>query len=168
MFRDAGYTATTENRLYHSSLSMDTRFVLPAELVGGTSIAGNEYGWPVALFSEAARRAEALGYACAGGQFQFRIPAGICEMYWLSAESSGRQLSETWRAYCERSRIEVLDRFSAIIEETDFIAEAVKWPLLKTEIERGLDLLSALVFVAYFESESEWLRDISAANAALS
>jgi hypothetical protein len=145
---------------------MDTRFILPAELVEGTSIAGNEYVWPVELFPEAGRRAEALGYACVGGQFQFRVPAGTCEMYWLSADSSGRRPTETWRAYCERSRIEVSDRFSAIIAEADFIAEALKWPLLKAEIERGLNPLSDLVVVAYFISESEWLSDAPVANAA--
>ena len=52
-----------------TSTDMETRMILPAELVEGTSVTGNEYGWPLHLFPDAARRAESLGYACLGGQF---------------------------------------------------------------------------------------------------
>jgi len=96
---------------------MDARFTLPPELVAGASINGNEYGWPPGLFPDAARRAEPLGYACLGGQFQFRAPAGTCEMYWLSADAADRQPGEDWRAYCERSRTEVWKNSSRLWSE---------------------------------------------------
>jgi hypothetical protein len=132
---------------------METRFKLPDQLVEGASINGNEYGWTIDAFPEAARRAESLGYACIGGQFQFRADAGTCEMYWLAADASERGHGETWQEYCERSRAEVMDKFTKIVTETDFLAEAMKWPVLKREIEEGTDVLSRLVFVAYFEAE---------------
>lgn len=135
---------------------MEPRFVLPPELVAGASIIGNEYGWPPDLFPDVARRAEALGYACLGGQFQFRAPAGICEMYWLSADSTDRQPGEDWRAYCGRSRTEVLESFQQIMAGTDFMREAQQWLPLKAEIERGFNVLSTLVFVADFITEAEW------------
>lgn len=138
---------------------MELRFALPAELVEGTSVCGNEYGWPPRLFPEAAHRAESLGYACLGGQFQFRGPFGTCEMYWLSADSKERQSGERWTAYCRRSRAEVLDAFRHIMDQTDFNREAMQWPALKTEEELGFDVLGALVFVAYFVTENEWLVD---------
>jgi hypothetical protein len=129
--------------------------MLPAELVVGTSAEGNEYGWPPHLFPDAARRAESLGYACLGGQFQFRISAATCEMYWLAADSSERMPSESWLAYCGRSSAEVLEKFAKIVAETDFLAEARNWPVLKTQIEQGLDVSKALFFVAYFVTETE-------------
>jgi hypothetical protein len=134
---------------------METRMILPAELVEGTSVTGNEYGWPLHLFPDAARRAESLGYACLGGQFQFRIAAATCEMYWLAADSSEREPNESWRAYCERSRVEVLGKFAKIIAEIDFLAEARNWPTLTAEIERGLNIAKALFFVAYFVTDGE-------------
>jgi hypothetical protein len=93
-----------------TAADMDERFTLPPELVAGASISGNEYGWPPNLFPDAARRAESLGHACLGGQFQFLASVGTCEMYWLSAHSTERQPEEDWRAYCKRSRAEVLER----------------------------------------------------------
>jgi hypothetical protein len=134
---------------------METRFTLPEELAAGAVISGNEYGWPLSLFPETARCAEALGYACLGGQFQFLTPVGTCEMYWLAADSSDRKSTESWDSYCRRSNAEVLDKFSTIVSETDFLAEAAKWEVLEVEIERGLDVLATLVFVAYFVTEKE-------------
>ena len=138
---------------------MDAKFTLPAELVEGASIQGNEYGWSLNSFPDAARRAESLGYACLGGQFQFRVSVGTCEMYWLSADSTERQAEEDWPAYCVRSRVEVLDRFQQIVAGTDFLQEALQWPVLKSEMERGFDVIPTLVFVAYFVTEVEWLSD---------
>lgn len=143
---------------------MEQRFTLPAEAVKGASVRGNEYGWPPAAFPEAAMQAESLGFACLGGQFQFRAPVGTCEMYWLSADSTKRLPTEGWSAYCARSRAQVLDRFRQIIDQTDFALEAMQWPSLKSEAEGGLDILSTLVFVAYFVSEQEWLADAAAAT----
>lgn len=116
------------------------------------------------LYSQMARVAESLGYACLGGQFQFRAPVGTCEMYWLNADSTDRQSAEDWRSYCGRSRAEVLDRFQQIVAETDFVQEAFKWPVLKSEMERGFDVLATLVFIAYFFTESEWLADAAVAS----
>jgi hypothetical protein len=50
--------------------------VLPPDVLQGAALRGNEYGWSVSLFPNALARAEALGYACLGGQFQFRLDDG--------------------------------------------------------------------------------------------
>jgi hypothetical protein len=135
---------------------MKSRFRLPEKLAAGASINGNEYGWPLSLFPEIATRAEAMGYACLGGQFQFRTPIGVCEMYWLSADSSDRRPEENWDSYCGRTREEVLEKFSNIVSETDFMRVAADWPVLKLEIERGIDILATLVFAADFVTEKGW------------
>jgi len=134
---------------------MEPRLALPSELAAGASISGNEYGWPPSLFADAACRAEALGFACLGGQFQFCAPAGICELYWLRAHSTDRQPGENWHVYCERSRTEVLRGFEQIMAETDFLQEAQQWQPLRAAMEQGLDVLSTLFFVADFIAEPE-------------
>ena len=73
-------------------------------------------------------------------------------MYWLSADSTERQAAEDWPAYCERSRTEVLDRFQQIVARTDFVQEARRWFVLKSEMERGFDVIPTLVFVQFSNS----------------
>jgi len=63
--------------------------VLPIDISCGATLRGKEYGWSVSLFPAALAAAEARGYACLGGQFQFRLgDGGTCEMYWLSSDRS--------------------------------------------------------------------------------
>jgi hypothetical protein len=61
---------------------------LPPEIADGARLEGNEYGWEPSLFPATLANAQALGYACIGGQFQFRLDIGTCEMYWLSPHFS--------------------------------------------------------------------------------
>jgi hypothetical protein len=130
---------------------------LPSQIVAGASLAGNEYGWSIASFPEALRNAVALQYACIGGQFQFRIDNGTCEMYWLNADASDQNADEPWAEYCNRSCAEVLQRFQQVVATTDFRKEALNWPILKAKVDAGFDIESSVVFVAYFVEESESL-----------
>jgi len=122
-------------------------FPLPAEIAKEASLQSNEYGWPISAFPEALNKAKLMGFACVGGQFQFRLPTGTFEMYWLSADPSERRDGELWSEFSTRSCEEVLAKFEDLVSKTDFVQEASN---------RRLDLraLDALVFVAYFESES--------------
>ena len=128
---------------------------LPAEIAAGAIFQGNEYAWPVFLLLETLHRAEAIGYACLGGQFQFRTVQGISEMYWLNADASDRSHEESWQDYCRRSCLEVSQRFREIMSATDFKLEARRWPALSEQVKADFDPLSGLVFVAYFVQESE-------------
>ena len=67
---------------------------LPVKIADGAHLEGNEYGWDPSLFPTALANAQALSYACIGGQFQFRLDIGTCEMYWLSADSGPRYEAE--------------------------------------------------------------------------
>ena len=94
---------------------------LPSDVVEGATIRGNEYGWSTISFPAALQRAEAHGYACLGGQFQFRLDDGsTCEMYWLSADSKERLPGESWADYSRRSCSEVKQNFQRLMSETDF------------------------------------------------
>jgi hypothetical protein len=131
---------------------------LPDEITSGADVRGNEYGWSISSFPDALVKAKALGFACIGGQFQFRLSEAICEMYWLAADPEERQSRETWFAYWERSCAEVLTGFEAILRETDFASEASHLQFVRETMEQGLNPLSKLVFVAYFVDEAEWTR----------
>jgi hypothetical protein len=133
---------------------------LPPEILEGATRRGNEYGWKLAAFPDALTKAEGLGYACVGGQFQARFADGnVCEMYWLNADSREREAGEAWAEYSRRSCREVLNGFERLVARTDLEKEVTKWRAdLKAELERGLDLSSVLVFVAYFINEAEAVR----------
>jgi hypothetical protein len=62
--------------------------------------------------------AAASGLANLGGQAQFRIPDGTCDLYWLSLDSGERRPNETWESYVTRSAAEVLAQFTALRERT--------------------------------------------------
>jgi len=124
--------------------------VLPPDISQGSALRGNEYGWSLTAFPNALANAEARGYACLGGQFQFRLDDGsTCEMYWLDADSKERVENESWTDYCHRSCSEVLCKFQHLASTTDFKKEASNWPSVQS------DPTKSLVFVAYFVTESE-------------
>jgi hypothetical protein len=128
---------------------------LPAIVTQGATLRGNEYGWEITAFTDALGHAEALGYGCLGGQFEFRLADATYEMYWLNADSSERLKDETWSTYSRRSCSEVLVAFERRVGDTDFREEASRWPIIEDAIGQGLNPISALVFVAYFVSEAE-------------
>lgn len=70
---------------------MEAKFTLPTEIALGATARGNEYGWTLDAFPQALLKAQALGYACLGGQFQFRLDDGTYEVYWLNADSDDRR-----------------------------------------------------------------------------
>lgn len=122
---------------------------LPSDITEGATLRGNEFGWSVSSFPNALARAEKRGYACLGGQFQFRLDdGGTCEMYWLSADSTDRRTGESWPVYVHRSCSEVLERFQRVIFQADFAKEARSWQI-------NLDPAKYLVFVAYFVTEAD-------------
>ena len=128
---------------------MSTGHPLPPDITQGATLRGNEYGWSVSSFPSALAKAQAGGYACLGGQFQFRLDDGTtCEMYWLNADSADRTGDEAWADYSRRSCTEVLERFQYLMSETDFGKEASSWPV-------QIDPIRNLVFVAYFVDETE-------------
>jgi hypothetical protein len=134
---------------------MEAKFTLPPEISEGATARGNEYGWTLDAFPQALLKAQVLGFACLGGQFQFRLDDGTYEMYWLNADSTERREAESWAEYATRSCDEVFGRFKAAVASTDFPKEASSWPTLATAMAQGLDIPKHLVFVAYFVTEAE-------------
>src|SRR3984957_7839302 len=125
-------------------------FILPLDISQGAMLRGNEYGWSVSSFPDALARAEAHGYACLNGQFQFRLEEATCEMYWLEANSKERVQGESWVDYCHRSCSEVLSGFRRLVSAPDCMKEAAP-----NRPSVQIDPSKSLVFVAYFVPESD-------------
>jgi hypothetical protein len=131
---------------------------LPVSITENAFLRGNEYGWRITDFLRALEKAQALEFACLGGQFQFRlVDGGTFEMYWLAADSTERGLNEEWSTYCTRSCSEVREKFQRLVESTDFRQEATNLNNLKNFIEERLNLTDLIFFVAYFVSEAEYV-----------
>jgi hypothetical protein len=111
---------------------------LPAPLLIGAILRERERAWKIADFPHALETAPGLGYACLGGQFQYRFENSTThELYWLAADSSERRVSESWSEYCLRSCTEVRTEFERLVRDTDFQSyvdslsarfQATAWP----------------------------------------
>jgi hypothetical protein len=135
---------------------MKRAFMLPAEIAEGANLSGNEYGWSPAAFPHALKKACTLGYACLGGQFQFRAPKATYEMYWLNADPDERGAEESWEEFQLRSCVQTLERYERRLAETDFVAEGHR---LRTLLELSApedEPLDYLCFVAYFRSRQQY------------
>ena len=131
---------------------MEDQFRLPDEIALDASIRGNEYGWRIEQFPSAIENAKRLGFACLGGQFQFRFPDGIFEMYWLYADSESRTFTESAVSYVQSSCDEVLASFKKRVADSDFISEGGDY--VQEQLRIGLNPMDHLVFVAYFERQN--------------
>jgi hypothetical protein len=126
---------------------------LPRELIDGGSLRGKEYAWDPSTFPHILARAETLGLACLGGQFQFRAPDATCEMYWLNADAADRLPDEAWGSYVARSTAEVRSAFNMLLKSTDFVAEALRWSDVPELSGTDASPEQYLCFVAYFIPE---------------
>lgn len=123
---------------------------MPRDLVEEADLRGGEFAWSLEAFPKALAAAQAAGFACLGGQFQFRLPDATCEMYWLSVDPAGQFPDEPWSAYVARSCEEAATAFHLLAGSTDFRAEATKWRSVPELSASGAKLERHLYFVAYF------------------
>jgi hypothetical protein len=122
---------------------------LPPELIDGATLRDSEYAWELSAFPLALRRAPGFAYACLGGQFWFLLPDNsLYEPFWLEANASDRAEGEPWFEYARRSCEEVLAKFNALSNATDFDQEARKF--------RSLESSFRLMFNAYFVTERQF------------
>jgi len=127
--------------------------LLPAPILAKATVHSNEYAWPFDSVEEVIAAAQAAELATLGGQAQFRMPEGICEMYWLEADASDRRVGESWPEFVKRSAHEVLARFQDKVTKANYNNEARQWPILCEQIEKGTNVLDFLCFVLYFQAE---------------
>jgi hypothetical protein len=101
--------------------------------------------------------AESVEFAVVGGQLQFLVPDGTCELYWRAIDSSGPQrASETWFDYVRRSHAEVREALRRLPDIRVLVAEAVQnFGVLEQHAATGVDLVKYACFICYFEVEGQ-------------
>lgn len=124
----------------------------PASVLAKAHRSGNEYGWPLEAVEETIAAAQTVGLVTIGGQPQFCLPDGTCEMYWLNADATPRRLGESRDDYVRRSAEEVVSRFRALVAKTDFAKEANGWGFLREKMEAGVNVTQYLRFILYFDA----------------
>jgi hypothetical protein len=97
---------------------------LPKRLIDISVKRCNEYGWKQDDVLDVIEAARKVPMATIGGQVQYVLPDAICELYWLSYDSSDRKKNEDWLAYCDRSANECSEKFKQLLT-VDIQAKAV-------------------------------------------
>ena len=125
---------------------------LPPEVLETAYRSGRELGWRLGQFPDALKHAAMAGVACIGGQFQWVLPDGTCEAYWLNADAASRQPDETWPNFVKRCEQQVLAGFTQMVSSVHFDVEADRFEFLKAKKAQGISISEHLLFVAYFSS----------------
>jgi hypothetical protein len=110
-------------------------------------------GGGLLTFHLCSRRHERINSPALVVSFSFRIDGGVCELYWLCADSTERLPNEPWKLFAERSIDEVRAAFERLCDTADFEKEISNWPYLREKRNSGCDPMQSLWFIAYFESE---------------
>jgi hypothetical protein len=127
---------------------------LPPNILAKAIRHGNEIGWRREDVREALAAAEARQLAAIGGQVQFLLDGGTCELYWQSYDSSARRDGELWPVYVERSHREVENSLSRIPPSESLVKEGLdNFEFLREKAASGLNLQKYLRFVCYFAAQ---------------
>ena len=132
---------------------------LPKSILDKAIKSTNEFGWRQEDFLDVIEAAKQTHLAIIGGQVQYVLPDGTCELYWLSYDPTYRQLNETWLTYCERTANECLEKFNNLIATTDIEKEALTFPFLSDKKKNGVDISEYLTFILYFDDKQTDLFD---------
>jgi hypothetical protein len=125
---------------------------LPQHFLNISVKRGNECGWKQNDVLEVIEAARKVRMAIIGGQVQYLLPIGRCELYWLSYDSTDRNQNEEWINYCDRTADEVSKKFQQLLN-IDIQAEAIKaFPNHLSHNGKPIDKLKDYqVFILYFE-----------------
>jgi hypothetical protein len=139
---------------------------LPKPMLELSDRDSSEEAWRPSDFPTALRIASEHSLACLGGQFQFRGPIGIAEMYWIDVDSQEKKKEEVWGEFVQRSNKEVLELFQKRMKDTDFVSEAKNWKHIQEALEDGVieDPRDHLYFVAYFDPKPKTVEPDAAHN----
>ena len=138
----------------HNNILTKQERRLPKSILDKAIKSTNEFGWTQTDFLEVIEAARQINIAIIGGQVQYVLPDGTCELYWLSYDPDNRQINEQWRSYCDRTAKECLDKFHKLITTTDIENEALtNFPFLTDKKKSGVDISKFLAFILYFDDK---------------
>lgn len=128
---------------------------IPKKILDKDVLSGNEFGCRQSDFADIIEIARQNSLAITGGQVQYALPDGTCELYWLTYDTAEKKSDETWTAYCDRTAEECIEKFNSIIETTDIEKEALKnFKFLQDKKRTGVEINNYKTFILYFDSEA--------------
>ena len=133
----------------------DAESNLPTDILARAVMSGKEYGWRRADVVATIRVAPSVGLAVLGGQVQFVVPDGTCELYWMNFDPTERKPQEPSDTYVSRSSEETLAALQRVMSH-DLVQEGVStFGILKQKQSQGIDLEQHLLFIVYLQTEKE-------------
>lgn len=130
---------------------------LPREILSRVVKSGKEYGWRKDDAIQAIEAAMCVGLATLGGEIQFVLPEGTCELYGQGSESGKQKQGEVWADYVIRSGRECIAIVRKIVSEVDLIREGTEhFNILHEKAAQGMNLEDYLVFILYFVDQEEY------------
>lgn len=113
---------------------------------------GNEFGWRQHDFVDVVEAARQALIGIVGGQVQYVLPDGTCELYWLSYDPEDRRLDEDWITYCNRTADECIQKFKTLIATVDIEKEALdSFTFLQDKKAANVRISDYLTFILYFD-----------------
>ena len=126
---------------------------LPPKILCKAVRSGNEYGWKREDFQDVLNIVSNANIGIIGGQVQFKLPNGTCELYWHQYDSNDQIPNEPWELYCQRTKKEVAKAFSKIPSNLELVKEATEYfEFLAEEANNGVDIEQYLIFIIYFNT----------------
>lgn len=127
---------------------------LPVEILEKAIQSANELGWTQEDFPKVIEAARQSKLAVIGGQVQYVLSDGTCELYWLSYDSDDRKINEPWLTYCDRAANECLEKFNKLITTTDIEKVALtNFPFLADKKASNINISKFLTFILYFDDK---------------
>lgn len=125
---------------------------LPETILNKAVKSGNEFGWRQPDFVETIETARQLRLGIIGGQVQYVLPDGTCELYWLTYDPDERREGEKWVDYCNRTADETISKFKSLLTKTDLEKEALtSFDFLRDKKSKGTNIEDYRVFIIYFD-----------------
>jgi hypothetical protein len=139
---------------------------LPEKILNKAIKSGNEFGWRQTDFVETIEAARKLKLGIVGGQVQYVLLDGTCELYWLTYDPAERQEGEDWITYCNRTAEETINKFEDLTK-VDVEKEALtSFDFLRDQKSKGVNINDYKTFIIYFDDlETDlWLSDSTDSN----
>jgi hypothetical protein len=126
---------------------------LPKYILDKSIKSGQEFGWKRHDFIDVIEAAKSKNLAIIGGQIQFKLPDGTCELYWKRYDTKDRLPNENWIDYCSRTYSECIQQFKQIDSNEKLIKEGIEnFDFLKNKATDGVNLEPYLIFILYFQN----------------
>lgn len=135
---------------------MNSEELLPQTVLSKASLRGKEYAWRKDDVEEAILAARQQNLATLGGEVQFRIPNGTCELYWLNFDPADKSDSEIWQDYVVQSAHECITNFNDLCMTTDFVKLGKENFEVLRNMSETEDIGIYLCFVLYFVTEEQY------------